>query len=174
MSDNDKWVWSTDEDPIPALFRPEPSTSRKKAVSPRPDTSGDTQDPGASASLGKGVALHLEGKSDAALQELSAAIQGGENLAELHQPWDTSSSSCGGSTTRQELPESGSGRSQAEDRQLQSRRVPGEAGALAGRGDAFQKALDTDPKRLEARLGLESASCIQVHPQSVGRVRAMP
>src|SRR5882762_7666130 len=85
MSDNDKWVWSTDEDPIPALFRPEPSTSRKEGglhldLIP-PET---PKTPAASASLCKGVALHLEGKSDAALQELSAAIPGGENLAELH------------------------------------------------------------------------------------------
>src|SRR5439155_827132 len=40
--------------------------------------------PAASASLGKAVALHLEGKTDAALKELSLAIDGGENFAELH------------------------------------------------------------------------------------------
>ena len=28
MSDNDKWVWASDDEPIPALFRPEPSTSK--------------------------------------------------------------------------------------------------------------------------------------------------
>src|SRR5207248_10379979 len=40
--------------------------------------------PAGSASLGKAVALHLEGKTDAALKELASAIEGGENLAELH------------------------------------------------------------------------------------------
>src|SRR5207248_8557129 len=40
--------------------------------------------PAGSASLGKAVALHLEGKTDAALKELQSAIEGGENLAELH------------------------------------------------------------------------------------------
>ena len=28
MSDNDKWVWSNEDEPIPALLRPEPSTSK--------------------------------------------------------------------------------------------------------------------------------------------------
>ena len=28
MSDNEKWVWSNEDDPIPALFRPEPSASK--------------------------------------------------------------------------------------------------------------------------------------------------
>src|SRR5438093_7861895 len=85
MSDNEKWVWSNDEDPIPALFRPEPSSSKTDAglrldlMSPEA-----AKTPAASATLGKAVALHLQGKTEAALKELSSAIGGGENLAELH------------------------------------------------------------------------------------------
>src|SRR5205823_11869582 len=82
---NDKWVWSNEDDPIPALFKPEPSTSKTDSglhldLMP-PETS---RTPATSASLGNAVALHLEGKTEAALKELSAAIDGGENLAELH------------------------------------------------------------------------------------------
>src|SRR5690242_6340119 len=85
MSDDEKWVWSNDDDPIAALFRAEPSTSKKDLglhidlISPEA-----ARTPAASATLGKAVALHLQGKTDAALKELSSAIDGGENLAELH------------------------------------------------------------------------------------------
>src|SRR5580692_10258236 len=86
MSENDKWAWFSEEDAIPALLRPEPSSSKTDPVGLRldimaPDTA---KIPAGSASLGKAIALHLEGKTEAALKELLSAIEGGENLAELH------------------------------------------------------------------------------------------
>src|SRR5882724_236919 len=85
MSENDKWVWSSDEEPIAALFRPEPSTSKTDAVLRLDPIAPDmAKIPAASASLGKALALHLVGKAEAALKELAGAIDGGENLAELH------------------------------------------------------------------------------------------
>src|SRR5258707_15600051 len=82
---NDKWVWSNEDDPIPALFRPEPSTSKTDPGLHLDLIALETaKTPAASASLGNAVALHLEGKTEAALKELSSAIDGGENLAELH------------------------------------------------------------------------------------------
>src|SRR5258708_15863767 len=85
MSDNDKWVWASDDEPIPALFRPEPSTS-KTDTGLRLDlmAPGAAKTPAASASLGKALALHLEGKTEAALKELAAAFAGGENQPHLH------------------------------------------------------------------------------------------
>ena len=60
MSDNEKWVWSSDDEPIPALFRPEPSTS-KTDIGLHLDLmpAGAAKSPAASASLGKALALHL-------------------------------------------------------------------------------------------------------------------
>src|SRR5580704_1353312 len=86
MSENDKWAWFSDEDAIPALLRPEPSGSKADLAGLRLDiiAPAAAKTPAGSASLGKAVALHLEGKTEAALKELLTAIEGGENLAELH------------------------------------------------------------------------------------------
>src|SRR3982074_3183211 len=86
MSENDKWAWFSDEDPIPALLKAEPSNSRTDPVGLRLDIVAPDapKTPAGSASLGKAVALHLEGKTDAAVKELLSAIEGGETLAELH------------------------------------------------------------------------------------------
>src|ERR1700730_57601 len=86
MSENDKWAWFSDEDATPALFKPEPSSSRTDTPGLRLDIMAPDAalTPAGSASLGKAVALHLEGKTEAAVKELLSAIEGGENLAELH------------------------------------------------------------------------------------------
>src|SRR5579872_2443539 len=86
MSENDKWAWFSEDDPIPALFRTEPSTSKTDSPGLRLDVTppGAAKTPAGSASLGKAVALHLEGKTDAAVKELQSAIAGGEHLAELY------------------------------------------------------------------------------------------
>src|SRR5579859_4043904 len=86
MSENDKWAWFSDEDATPALFKPEPSSSKTDTPGLRLDIMAPDAalTPAGSASLGKAVALHLEGKSEAAVKELLSAIEGGENLAELH------------------------------------------------------------------------------------------
>src|SRR5260370_19594883 len=156
MSDNDKWVWASDDEPIPALFRPEPSTS-KTDTGVRLDlmAPGTAKTPAASASLGKAVALHLEGKTEAALKELTAAIAGGENLAELHAAMGH---------IQFELKRF----EDAAKSYLKAAQVdPKSKTASYNRGvcleklerwpeatDAFQKALEMEPKRLEARLGL--------------------
>src|SRR5260370_3910276 len=87
MSENDnQWAWFSEEDPIPALLRPEPSNSKSDPVGLRLDIMplDAAKTPAGSASLGKAVALHLEGKTHAALKERLSAIEGGENLSELH------------------------------------------------------------------------------------------
>src|SRR3954466_6484198 len=90
MGDNEKWVWASDDEPIAALFKTEPfkteSSSSKGDGGLRLDliAADAAKTPAASASLGKAVALHLEGKTEAALKDLTSAIDGGENLAELH------------------------------------------------------------------------------------------
>src|SRR5260370_37153954 len=87
MSENDnQWAWFSEEEAIPALLRPEPSNSKSDPVGLRLDIMplDAAKMPAGSASLGKAGALHLEGKTDAALKELLSAIEGGENLAELH------------------------------------------------------------------------------------------
>src|SRR5260370_8623845 len=96
MSENDnQWAWFSEEEAIPALLRPEPSNSKSDPVGLRLDIMplDAAKTPAGSASLGKAVALHLEGKTDAALKELLAAIEGGENLATLpsatrHTPFE--------------------------------------------------------------------------------------
>src|SRR2546427_2065842 len=156
MSDNDKWVWSNEDDPIPALFRPEPSTSKAdpglRLDLMAPETA---RTPSASASLGKAVALHLEGKTDAALKELSSAIDGGENFAELHaamghiqfelQRYDDAAKSY--LKAAQADPKS---KTASYNRGVCLERLERWPDAA----DAFQKALELDPKRVEARLGL--------------------
>src|SRR5260370_41763247 len=84
MSDNDKWVWSNDDDPIAALFRPEPSSKAGASLQIDLMSPESAKTPAASAALGNALALHLQGKTEAALKELSSAIESGENLAELH------------------------------------------------------------------------------------------
>src|SRR3954469_7390766 len=90
MGDNEKWVWASDDEPIAALFKTEPSKTESSGSKGdgglRLDLIGAdaAKTPALSASLGKAVALHLEGKTEAALKELTAAIDGGENLGELH------------------------------------------------------------------------------------------
>src|SRR5437899_2890267 len=156
MSDNDKWVWSNDEDPIPALFRPEPSTSKADPGLHLDLMSPETaKTPAASASLGKAVALHLEGKTEAALKELSSAIDGGENLAELHaamghiqfelQRFDDAAKSY--LKAAQTDPKD---KTASYNRGVCLERLERWPDAV----DAFQRALEMDPKRIEARLGL--------------------
>src|SRR5437868_4464381 len=84
MSDNDKWVWSNEDDPIAALFRSEPSSKAGPGLQIDLMSPESAKTPAASATLGKALALHLQGKPDAALTALSLAVDGGENLAELH------------------------------------------------------------------------------------------
>src|SRR5881394_3547876 len=86
MSENEKWAWFTDDDPSPALFRPEPSTSKADSQGLRLDIipAGAAKTPAASEALWKAIALHLEGKTDLALKELTAAIAGGDSPAELY------------------------------------------------------------------------------------------
>jgi len=82
MGDNEKWVWASDDEPIAALFKTEPSSSKGDGGLRLDLMSADAaKTPAVSATLGKAVALHLEGKTDAALKELTAAIDGVENLA---------------------------------------------------------------------------------------------
>src|ERR1700730_16297030 len=85
MSD-DKWAWFNEEDQIAALLKGEPSTSKTDAVGLRLDVMAPdaARTPASSAALGRAVALYLEGKTPAALKELSAAIEGGDNPAELY------------------------------------------------------------------------------------------
>ena len=156
MSDNDKWVWASDDEPIPALFRPEPSTS-KTDTGLRLDlmAPGAAKTPAASASLGKAVALHLEGKTEVALKELAAAIDGGENLAELHAAMghiqfelqrfdDAAKSYLKAAQTDPKDKTASYNRGVCLER---LERWPDAVGA-------FQRALEMDPKRIEARLGL--------------------
>src|SRR6267143_6945934 len=157
MSENDKWAWFSDEDPIPALLKVEPSNSKTEAVGLRLDILAPdaVKTPAGSASLGKAVALHLEGKTEAALKELSSAIEGGENLAELHaamghiqfelQRYDDAAKSYLKAAQADPKSKTASYNRGVCLEKLQ--RWPDAA-------DAFQKALETDPKRAEARLGL--------------------
>jgi Flp pilus assembly protein TadD len=156
MSDNDRWVWTNEDEPIPALFRPEPSTSKTDPGLHLDLIAQDTaRTPAASASLGIAVALHLEGKTEAALKELSSAIDGGENLAELHaamghiqfelQRYDDAAKSY--LKAAQADPKS---RTASYNRGVCLERLERWPDAA----DAFQKALEMDAKRVEARLGL--------------------
>src|SRR6266566_813312 len=156
MSDNDKWVWSNDDEPIPALFRPEPSTSKTDTglrLDLMPADAAKT--PAASASLGKAVALHLEGKTEAALKELTAAIDGGENLAELHAAMGHLLFEL------QRFDEAAKSYLKAAQADAKSKTASYNRGVCLERlqrwpdaADAFQRALELDPKRVEARLGL--------------------
>src|SRR5579859_3356881 len=157
MSENDKWAWFSDEDATPALFRPEPSSSKTELPGLRLDILGPDAalTPAGSASLGKAVALHLEGKTEAALKELLSAIEGGENLAELHsglghiqfelKHFDEAGQSYGKAA-------------QADPKHKTARYNQGVCLERVERfkdaAEAFQRALEIDPKRLEARLGL--------------------
>src|SRR5882762_930013 len=156
MSENDKWVWSNDDEPIPALFRPEPSTSRADLGLHLDLIALETaKNPADSARLGKAVALHLEGKTEAALKELSSSIEGGENLAELHaalghiqfelQRYDDAAKSY--LKAAQADPK---GKTASYNRGVCLERLERWPDAA----DAFQKALELDPKRVEARHGL--------------------
>ena len=53
MSENEKWAWFTDDDPSPALFRPEPSTSKADSQGLRLDIipAGAAKTPNVTASL---------------------------------------------------------------------------------------------------------------------------
>src|SRR5712692_4160580 len=156
MSDNEKWVWSNDDDPIAALFRPEPSSSKTDSglhldlMSPEM-----AKTPAASASLGKAVALHLEGKTEAALKELSSAIEGGENLAELHAAMGHIQFEL------QRFDDAAKSYLKAAQADPKSKTASYNRGVCLERlerwpdaADAFQRALEMDPKRIEARLGL--------------------
>src|SRR5258706_9398325 len=154
MSDKEKWVWSNDDEPIPALFRPEPSRTdlglHLDLISPE-----TAKTPAASASLGKAVALHLEGKTEAALKELSSAIDGGENLGELHaalghiqfelQRYDDAAKSY--LKAAQADPKS---RTASYNRGVCLERLERWPDAA----DGVQKALEMDPKGGEARVGV--------------------
>src|SRR5260221_11142385 len=153
---NDKWVWSNEDDPIPALFRPEPSTSKTDPGLHLDLIAPDTaKTPAASASLGNAVALHLEGKTEAALKELSAAIDGGENLAELHaamghiqfelQRYDDAAKSY--LKAAQADPKS---KTASYNRGVCLERLERWPDAA----EAVHKALGLDPKRGEARFGV--------------------
>src|SRR6266404_223990 len=156
MSENDKWAWFSDEDPIPALLKAEPSNSKTDPVGLRLDILAPdaVKTPAGSASLGKAVALHLEGKTDAALKELRSAIEGGENLAELH-------SSMGHIQFElQHFEEAGKSYAKAVQANPKHKTASYNQGVCLERlerfkeaADAFQRAMDIDPKRLEARLG---------------------
>src|SRR5258708_5116057 len=156
MSENDKWVWSSDDEPIPALFRPEPSTSKTDAGLRLDLMAPDTaKTPAASVSLGKALALHLEGKTEAALKELAGAIDGGENLAELHaamghiqfelQRFDDAAKSY--LRAAQVDPKN---KTASYNRGVCLERLERWPDAV----EAFQKALEIEPRRVEARLGL--------------------
>src|SRR5204863_9149201 len=107
------------------------------------------------ASLGKAVGLHLQGKTEAALKELSSAIEAGENLAELHGAMghiqfelrrfdDAAKSYLKAAQTDAKHKTASYNRGVCLER---LERWPDAA-------DAFQRAMERDPKRLEARLGL--------------------
>jgi tetratricopeptide (TPR) repeat protein len=105
--------------------------------------------------LGKALALHLDGKTEAALKELSSAIDGGENFAELH-------AAIGHILFElQRYGEAAKSYLKAAQADPKSKTANYNRGVCMDRlerwpeaADAFQKALETDPKRLEARLGL--------------------
>src|SRR5262245_34429301 len=156
MSDNEKWVWSSDDDPIPALFRPEPSASKTDPGLHLDLMAPETvKTPAASAALGKAVALHLEGKTETALKELSAAIDGGQNLAELHAAMGHIL------FEQQRYDDAAKSYLKAAQADLKSKTASYNRGVCLERlerwpdaANAFQKALEMDPKRVEARLGL--------------------
>src|SRR5882724_6422176 len=156
MGDNEKWVWASDDEPIAALFKTEPSTSktdpglRLDLIAPE-----TARTPAASASLGKAVALHLEGKTEAALKALSSAIDGGENLAELHAAMGHIQFEL------QRFDDAAKSYLKAAQTDPKDKTASYNRGVCLERlerwpdaADAFQKAIEIDPKRVEARLGL--------------------
>jgi tetratricopeptide (TPR) repeat protein len=68
---NDQWLWFVDDELVDALARHDTldSTSEKRPVQ--------------SAALAKALSLNMEGKTEQALREISAAIESGEALPEL-------------------------------------------------------------------------------------------
>src|SRR5712691_702564 len=152
MSENDKWAWFSEEDQVPALFRPEPSTSRTDALGLHLDIVAPdaAKTPAGSAALGKAIALHLDGKTEAAIKELLSAIEGGDNLAELysalgHIQFELQRFS--------DAAQSYLKAAQADPRHKTASYNQGVCLEKTERWkeacDAFQKALDIDPKRLE-------------------------
>src|SRR5229473_1305505 len=153
---NDKWVWSNEDDPIPALFRPEPSTSKTDPGLHLDLIAPETaRTPAASATLGNAVAVHLEGKTEAALKELSSTNDGGENLAELHAAMGHIQFEL------QRYDEAAKSYLKAAQADAKSKTASYNRGVCLERlerwpdaADAFQRALELEPKRVEARLGL--------------------
>jgi tetratricopeptide (TPR) repeat protein len=157
MSENDKWAWFSEDDPIPALLRPEPSNSKSDPIGLRLDIvpPDAPKTPAGSASLGKAVALHLEGKTEAALKELLSAIDAGDNLAELYSAMGHIQFEL------QQFDDAARSYAKAAQAEPKHKTAAYNQGVCLERSerfkeaaDTFQKALDIDPKRLEARLGL--------------------
>src|SRR6266404_2138557 len=156
MGDNEKWVWASDDEPIAALFKTEPSSAKGDGglrLDLMPAEAART--PAASASLGKAVALHLEGKTEAALKELSSAIDGGENLAELHAAMGHIQFEL------QRFDDSAKSYLKAAQVDPKNKTASYNRGVCLERlerwpdaAEAFQKALEIEPRRVEARLGL--------------------
>ena len=85
MSDNDKWAWFSEEDPIASLLRPESTGAKADPFNFKldPIAADAPKSPAGSASLGRALLLHVEGKSEEALKELAAAAEQGDHVAEL-------------------------------------------------------------------------------------------
>src|ERR1022692_1563601 len=157
MSENDKWAWFSDDDPAPGLFRPETSASKADSPGLRLDVAppGASKTPAGSASVGKAAALHVEGKTDAAIKELLSAIEGGEHLGELY-------SALGHlQFEQQKFDEAAGSYQKAAQVDPKHKTAYYNLGVCKERlerwqeaMDAFQKALDADSKRVEAQLGL--------------------
>jgi tetratricopeptide (TPR) repeat protein len=156
MSENDKWAWFKRRRSGPGSI-PSGTHLRKGSRGLHLDVlaADAVKTPAASEALGKAVALHLEGKRDAALKELSAAIQGGDNLVELYTAMGHIEFELHKFAER---PSAISKAAQADPKHKTAKYNQGVCLERLERwqdaADAFQKALDIDPKRVEARLGL--------------------
>jgi tetratricopeptide (TPR) repeat protein len=156
MIDNEKWVWFTEEEPIPSLFGRNPAEQDTTKALVLDAVAPETpKKPALSTGLVQAITLQLEGKSEDALKELAAAAELGDSLVEIHAAMGNIQFSLS------RYVEAVKSYGKVAELEPRHRTVHYNVGLCLQRlgqwkdaETSFKKALEIDPKRIEARLGL--------------------
>src|SRR6185369_5366048 len=142
-NDDNEWLWFDEDEPVQTPLRVDDASPQmdKSAVS--------------AAEIVKAVPLHLQGKSDEAIEELKRGLQKGLFLSELY------STLAQIYYEKQRYDEAAGAYAKLAEAEPKHRTANynlaiclEKQGKSKEAADAFRKALDVDSKRADARLGL--------------------
>ncbi len=154
MGDNEKWVWFTEDDPISDLIGRSLDTVSEHDLKVEEAPPAAPKKAG-SAGLVTAIKLHLEGKTEEALQELERAAAAGEAPADVYSAMGNLHFGLGrfekaGDCYREILVNEASHKTANYNLAVCLEKIEDRARAA----EYFQRSLDADPDRREARLGL--------------------